>query len=170
MKTIMMPIVVLVSMIAAQTAMAGCCGDATTGCKADGKDGVCPTGTCQAPVVTPAASPTTKEGVINTEALATLLRAKVPVTVLDARTGKFDDGRRVPGAKALAPTAKDEEVTAMLPDKKALVVTYCVGLKCPASHILGEKLRSMGYTNVLEYHEGIEGWVAAGNAVDQVPK
>ena len=92
------------------------------------------------------------------------------VVALDARTGAFDDGRRVPGARMLAPTAKDAEVTALLPDKKALVVTYCTGLKCPASHMLGEKLRAMGYVNVLEYHEGIDGWAAAGNAVEQVPK
>ena len=110
-----------------------------------------------------------KEPAINTGALAALQRAKVPMIVLDARTGKFDDGRRLPGAKALSPEAKDAEVTALLPDKQALIVTYCVGVKCPASHLLGEKLRGLGYVNVLEYHEGIEGWTAAGNAVEQAP-
>ena len=111
-----------------------------------------------------------KEAVVNTEALAALIRTKVPVTVLDARTGKYDDGRRIPGAQTLSPEAKETEVTALLPDKQALIVTYCVGVKCPASHILGEKLRGLGYVNVLEYHEGIEGWTAAGNAVIQAAK
>ena len=134
------------------------------------RDAVCPAGTCQAKAAAAVAAPVAKEAVVNTEALAAMLRAKVPMTVLDARTGAFDDGRRVPGARMLAPTAKDAEVTALLPDKKALVVTYCTGLKCPASHMLGEKLRAMGYVNVLEYHEGIDGWAAAGNAVEQVPK
>jgi len=110
------------------------------------------------------------EGVVNTEALATLLRMKVPVVVLDARAGKYDDGRRVPGAKTLAPTAEASEVTALLPDKEALVVTYCTNLKCHACHMLGDKLRGMGYKNVLEYHEGIEGWAAAGQKVEQVQK
>ena len=169
MKTILMTTVVLASLSAVQPTMAGCCADAAdtkTACK----DGVCPAGTCQTHATAPAAATDTKEAVVNTEALAALLRAKAPVTVVDARSGKFDDGRRLPGARQLSPMAKDEEVTALLPDKKALVVTYCAGLKCPASHLLGEKLRSLGYANVVEYHEGIEGWTAAGNAVEPAPK
>lgn len=135
----------------------------------DKKDVACPTGACMASPAT--AQPTVavaKEPVINTEALSALLRLKVPVIVLDARGGKYDDGRRIPGAKSLTPMAKDEEVAAALPDKTALVVTYCTDLKCPASHMLGEKLRALGYQNVLEDHEGIEGWVAAGHPVEKV--
>ena len=131
----------------------------------DTKDATCPAGTCVIPVASVSATQMPSEGVINTEALAAMLRAKVPVTLLDARAGKYDDGRRIPGAVTLAPTAKNDEITVLLPDKTALIVTYCVDLKCPASHQLGEKLRSMGYVNVLEYHEGIMGWTAAGNKV-----
>jgi rhodanese-related sulfurtransferase len=89
------------------------------------------------------------------------------MTVLDARAGKFDDGNRIPGAKTLAADAAAEKVTAMLPDKQALVVTYCANLKCPASSQLAKRLRQTGYSNVLEYHEGIEGWMAAGNSVEK---
>ena len=70
----------------------------------------------------------------------------------------------------LVDTGFSAEVAAALPDKGALVVTYCAGLKCPASHLLGEKLRALGYKNVLEYHEGIEGWVAAGQKVEQAAR
>ena len=172
MKTnLLMTTLALVGVCATQSAVAGCCGEgAMAECKADAKL-VCTDASCQAQPATALATPVAaKEAVVNTEALAALLRTKVPVVVLDARTGKFDDGRRLPGAKALSPTAKDEEVTALLPDKNALVVTYCVGLKCPASHLLGEKLRALGYVNVLEYKEGIDGWTAAGNAVEQAAK
>ena len=110
------------------------------------------------------------EGVINTEALAALQRAKVGMHLLDARAGKYDDGKRIPGARALAPTASEEAIATMLPEKGALVITYCANLKCPASHMLGERLRKAGYTNVLEYHEGIEGWMSAGHPVEQVEK
>jgi len=92
------------------------------------------------------------------------------MTVLDARVGKFDDGNRIPGAKALAPDAPAEKVTSMLPDSQALIVTYCVNLKCPASSLLAKRLRQLGYSNVLEYHEGIEGWIAAGNAVEKAAR
>jgi rhodanese-related sulfurtransferase len=107
------------------------------------------------------------EAFINTEGLEALIRAKAAVTLLDARSGKYDDGRRIPGAKALSATAADEEVTRELPDKGALIVTYCAGVTCPASKALSDKLKKLGYTNVIEYPEGIEGWAKGGRAVDQ---
>jgi len=164
MKTLLTTTMAMGCALALQLPVAGCCGSSGSSCKGEKGNAFCPAGACLANPVT---APVAKEAAITTEALASLLRAKTPLTVLDARTGKYDDGRRVPGAKALAPVAKDEEVAALLPDKTALIVTYCAGLKCPASHMLSEKLRGMGYVNVLEYHEGIEGWVAAGNAVEQ---
>lgn len=172
-------------------AMVTCCAGLMTGCNsmcaddkacsACGKKGAslssgrCPdTGDCAAGVcmakVSGSAVGVTKEGVVNTAALEAMLRAKTPMTLLDARTGKFDDGIRIPGALSLAPDAADAQVAAMLPDKQKLVVTYCSNLKCPASRMLGEKLRTLGYGNVLEYHEGLEGWMAAGNAVEKVAR
>lgn len=156
-----------------------CAGD--TACSACGKKGAsissgrcpnasdCAAGVCMAKV-SGAAADVAKEGVVNTAALEAMLRAKTPMTLLDARTGKFDDGTRIPGALALAPDASEAQVAAMLPDKQKLVVTYCSNLKCPASRMLGEKLRTLGYGNVLEYHEGLEGWMAAGNTVEKVAR
>ena len=50
---------------------------------------------------------------IHTDVLRTLIKARTPMVILDARTGKYDDGRRIPGAKSLSPTAKPEEVAAL---------------------------------------------------------
>ena len=171
MKTIQ--ILALLGLCAGVAAVVGCQTGKGSCCLSDRQQAsCCPSGVCMAkPVTAPAAeTPAAKEGVVNTAALAALLRAKALVTVLDARTGTYDDGRRVPGAKTLSPAAADAVIAAALPDKKALIVTYCSGLKCPACHLLGEKLRGMGYTNVLEYHEGIDGWTAAGNAVESAAK
>ncbi|MBA4387448.1 MAG: hypothetical protein C0404_05665 [Verrucomicrobia bacterium] len=121
----------------------------------------------QPAVVKPAVA---KEATIGTEALATLLRAKVPVAVLDARSGKFDDGRRLPGAQALNAASTEEEIGKVLLNKEGLVVTYCAGLTCGASHKLAERLNKLGYKNVVEYPEGIEGWVKAGNKVEETRK
>lgn len=105
------------------------------------------------------------EPTIGTDALAALLRAKTPFTILDARTGKYDDGRRIPGAKSLAAGAEEPAIAATAGDKAGLIVTYCSNLKCPASKMLATRLRGLGYTNVLEYPEGIEGWAKAGQTV-----
>lgn len=116
--------------------------------------------TCKAPVKVEAV-----EATINTDALAALIRANTTMTILDARSGKYDDGRRIPGAKSLAASADDATLAATAGAKDGLVVTYCANLKCPASKALATKLRSLGYTNVLEYPDGIEGWAAAGKTV-----
>ena len=103
---------------------------------------------------------------INPAGLATLLKAGTPVVVLDARAGKYDDGRRIPGAKSLTDKATADEAAALIPTKEALVVTYCANPKCPASARLAKHLHELGYTNTLELPEGIEGWVAEGRAVE----
>ncbi len=58
----------------------------------------------------------------------------------------------------------------MLPSKDALIVSYCVNPQCPASRMLAAKLIKLGYTRVLEYPQGIDGWVREGNPVMQVVK
>ena len=100
---------------------------------------------------------------LSTAALATLVRAKAPAVILDARTAKWDDGQRIPGAQHLTYEASAADVSALLPRKDTLIVTYCGSQKCPLSHKLAHRLQSLGYTNVLEYRDGIKGWRAAGN-------
>jgi rhodanese-related sulfurtransferase len=104
---------------------------------------------------------------IQTHALQALLNAGISVTVLDARSGKWDDGRRIPGAKSLAPGSNAKAAAAVIPSKSSLVVTYCSGVKCPASRMLAATLKSLGYENVLEYPVGIAGWAKHGNLIEK---
>ena len=108
--------------------------------------------------------------VVNTMVLKTMIAAGAPVTILDARSGKYDDGRRIPGAIGLGADSKDEDILNTVKSKDALIVTYCANLKCPASKALAEKLRALGYKHVLEYPFGIDGWVEGGNAVAAAAK
>lgn len=107
---------------------------------------------------------------LSTAALAALLKANTPAVILDARTAKWDDGRRIPGAKSLPVDAGAEKIKELLPKKDALVVTYCGSSKCPLSKKLAHRLGDLGYTNVVEYPEGIAGWVAAGQKFEQTKK
>lgn len=107
---------------------------------------------------------------INTSGLKALIDAGAKLTILDARSGKYDDGRRIPGAKSLAAGASEKEASKVVRSKKSLVVTYCSNLKCPASEMLAENLKKQGYTNVIEYRHGIEGWAAAGLPVEKAKK
>lgn len=90
--------------------------------------------------------------------------------ILDARAGKWDDGRRIPGAKQLSAADAPEKAAALIPAKDSRVIVYCTNPHCPASKFLAEALVKLGYTNVEKYPDGIEGWAAAGNAVETVKK
>jgi|GEM_PF-264501 len=105
---------------------------------------------------------------IDTDALNGLITSGEPVVVVDARSGKYDDGRRIPGAVSLPADADEETIAKVLPDKNAKVVTYCSNEKCPASANLAKRLVKLGYTNVHKYPHGIVGWTAAGHPVTTV--
>ncbi|HPA47628.1 MAG TPA: rhodanese-like domain-containing protein [bacterium] len=104
---------------------------------------------------------------ISTGVLAALIRAEIPVTILDARTGKYDDGKRIAFAKVLAPDASVRDAAAVIKSKDSLVIAYCGGTTCPLAPKLAENLQSLGYRNVIVYSEGISGWIAAGNPVKE---
>ena len=107
----------------------------------------------------------TTAAAINTKGLQALLATGTSLTLLDARAGQYDDGRRIPGARQLGAGSSEADILAAVPDKSGLIVTYCTNLKCGASATLAGKLRAAGYVNVLEFPQGIEGWVAGGNKV-----
>ena len=96
-----------------------------------------------------------------------MIQAKVALKIFDARSGKYDDGQRIPGAQQLSPDADEAVIAKAIPGKDELVVTYCAGVKCPASKALADRLKKLGYSNVIEYPQGIAGWLEAGKAVDK---
>jgi len=82
--------------------------------------------------------------------------------ILDARYGKHDDGFRIPGAKSLNEKSTRVEIEALLPDKAVKIITYCSNPECPASENLASRLSELGYLDIHEYPDGIEGWRRAG--------
>ncbi len=102
---------------------------------------------------------------ITTEILEIMIRANTPMTILDARTGSHDDGRRIPGAVQMAPNAAADAIARVIGSKDRLVVAYCKDPQCPNYAILASHLRELGYRNVLENPEGIEGWAKAHPAM-----
>jgi rhodanese-related sulfurtransferase len=109
-----------------------------------------------------------KAAVVNTPALAALIKSGVPLVVLDARNVKGDKARQLPGARQLSPKVSGKEAAEVIPTKSTLVVTYCGSVKCPASGHLAKRLEKLGYTNVVEYPQGIKGWTEAGQPVTSV--
>lgn len=107
---------------------------------------------------------------IDTVALKSLIDSGAALTILDARSGQYDDGRRIPGAKTLHAGASEEEAEKLIKTKDETVITYCANLQCPASKALATRLKELGYKKVIEYPYGIDGWVEAGNKYESVKK
>jgi rhodanese-related sulfurtransferase len=95
---------------------------------------------------------------------------KGSAVILDARSSKYDDGNRIPGAKTLNADCKAEDVAKIVSAKDAKIVAYCGSVQCPASKNLAQHLTGLGYTNVVVYEEGIKGWLAAGQKVETQTK
>ena len=103
---------------------------------------------------------------INTTVLENLIESNIPMVLLDARSGKWDDKSRIPGAQSLNDKSTKEEFKRIIATKETLVVTYCSNLKCPASNKLYIQLKKLGYKNVLEYPFGIQEWLESGNDIE----
>lgn len=84
------------------------------------------------------------------------------VTVVDALGGDYYAKQHLPGAVALAPGQVDVMASSVLPDRDAVIVTYCTGPSCPNSGQVADRLTALGYANVRKYREGIEDWAGAG--------
>lgn len=89
-----------------------------------------------------------------------------PMLVLDARSKKYDDNTRLPGAKWLSYEASENEIMKMIPSKSQLVVVYCWSSECRASKFLIERLSAMGYTNLYKYPNGLQEWIQHGYPID----
>lgn len=83
-----------------------------------------------------------------------------PVFVFDANSAERYDEGHVPGAVHMPPDAFD--AGKLPPDRQAMLVFYCGGPRCRASHAVAEAARQLGYSNLWVMTAGIPGWEAAG--------
>ena len=112
---------------------------------------------------------TLSSAAITTASLIALIKSKVPLTILDCRSGGCVDGKVIPGAKGFTDKTTDEEVKTLLPSKDLLIITYDGNPKCCARAEVSERLKKLGYSNLVDYPPGIRGWIAAGNQPEVIP-
>ena len=152
-----------------------CACPAKPAAKADECGGACAaTGALEKPAAAQPQEPAKPEQVegykhIDTEGVQAAV-AEGKAVILDARAGKWDDGKRIPGAKQLAPSEAAEKAAILIPAKDSRVIVYCTNLHCPASKYLAMELIKLGYTNIEKYPDGIEGWENAGKPVERAAK
>ena len=94
------------------------------------------------------------------------LRAKIEsgedFVLVDALAPMSYARSHLPGAINLPLEWVDERAPRRVPDLDTEIVVYCIDVKCTSSVFVGERLRSLGYTNVRHYADGKDDWTAAG--------
>ena len=98
---------------------------------------------------------------ISRDELAELVDANAAI-VVEALPAAYYEDAHIPGAINIPHTEVRSLAPALLPDKDALIVTYCANLPCPNSDLAARILGKLGYTNVRRYAEGKDDWRDAG--------
>jgi rhodanese-related sulfurtransferase len=68
----------------------------------------------------------------------------------------------IPGSINIPLNEIEKRAKKELPDKNQEIIVHCSSETCQASPAAAEKLKNMGYKNVVEFSGGIAGWQDAG--------
>lgn len=99
---------------------------------------------------------------ITREELQKRFIANPRLLLLEALPEKYFVDGHLPGARHMPHDQVKELASALAPDRDAEVVVYCASKTCQNSHIAGNQLVQMGYSNVAVYGDGKQDWVEAG--------
>ncbi len=88
------------------------------------------------------------------------------ITAVDALPQSYYTQQHLPGALSLVADDVETRTAGLLPDKDAMIVTYCSNPACQNSTQVAAKLERLGYTNVSKYADGIQDWTEAGLPTD----
>ena len=97
------------------------------------------------------------------------LRGEKRGMLVDARTAEDYSVSRIPGAMNIPgeKVADHFEDVAELP-RDTLVILYCNNPECHLGRVVAEFLTAIGFTNILLYDDGWDGWIAAKEPIDTV--
>lgn len=100
---------------------------------------------------------------VTTPTLVSLLTAGAPIALIDCRSADALAEPRIPGSLVFVAGWNHENIAGRFPGKDILVILYDGG----AVSVRGEARRQLaeaGFSNILQYPDGIRGWIDAGQA------
>jgi rhodanese-related sulfurtransferase len=78
-------------------------------------------------------------------------------------------GEMIPGSRWVPLDRIGREVSGRSLDRNAHIIVYCSGTSCPNSRDAGDKLATLGFTNVRVFEGGLEAWKASGRGLEMLP-
>lgn len=88
------------------------------------------------------------------------------VTLIEALPEPHYAAEHLPGAVNLPGELTADLVARLVPDRDAVVVTYCSGPACGRSTVAAAAFDRLGYSNVRVYRGGKSDWAGAGLPFD----
>ena len=84
--------------------------------------------------------------------------------IVDARPYAKFLQETIPGAISIPDTNLSKLIGRFPMNKKEKIVIFCGGYSCEKSHVVANKLKSLGYEEVMVYAAGLPAWKEAGEA------
>jgi len=72
------------------------------------------------------------------------------------------DARHIPKSMSIPGKELEDRAPKELPDKDEEIIVHCSSKTCQASPNAANKLMEMGYTNIIDFEDGMAGWQDAG--------
>lgn len=101
---------------------------------------------------------------IGTEQVKQILTGDDATPVINVLAREHFEDKHIPGTVNIPVESTDfvEKVEQRAPDKSSPVVVYCASKSCNASERAAEQLERAGFSRVLDFEVGMEGWETAG--------
>lgn len=96
-------------------------------------------------------------------------QAKWDFTIVDARTRVEYNDARLAGSINVPAKQTKELLPKLVADKKRTLIFYCNGPKCTKSQKAARAALALGYSNVLEYNEGLPAWAMGQHKIEGNP-
>jgi rhodanese-related sulfurtransferase len=105
---------------------------------------------------------------ITTDKLKTMLDGGEDVRLINVLAEEDFREAHIPGSVNVPVNDKNLEKTVeeVVGSKDATVIVYCASRECNASPTAAKRLEAAGFTDVIDYEDGIEGWRQAGLPVE----
>ncbi|MDD2997432.1 MAG: rhodanese-like domain-containing protein [Candidatus Riflebacteria bacterium] len=98
---------------------------------------------------------------ITADTLVNLMNSGAKVSLVECRSGEQKEDLRIPGAIIARDNESEETILARLPSKDTMLILY-PGLEGGNIASMTESLRKLGYLSILEYRDGVYGWITFG--------
>lgn len=98
---------------------------------------------------------------ITADTLVNLMKADADTVLIECRSPLQKSNIKIPGAKIVYENMSAEELRNNLPEKISLIIIY-PGVEGADVASAMKTIREMGYESILEYPDGIYGWITYG--------